>query len=140
MAQAAARFLKVIAGRCSSARVTVSVVGRGIGPGVVVADDVFRALDAACGYGLRSHDGEYDNRLREAAVRGAEYALAEVSSSQEGSGRGIRIEDITFLLVDVTPAAVAYAACRATWDAFGEQKQLEPTIENGQLIFPGVSG
>jgi hypothetical protein len=77
--------------------------------------------------------------FREAAVRGAEYALSHLSAGQGFVERTVVIEKIHFHLADTIPAAVAYAACHATWRAFGVTAEVMPVFEDGKLTFPGVS-
>lgn len=117
MATATYTLLKMAAGRCHYAEVTVSAEAA-TECSVVVSAESFTWLrevygpNAVCG--VASFDPE-----RRAAEAGAWAALRQIPGRDEPVRARVVIERIHFLDVDTTPADIELATRRAVWQALG---------------------
>lgn len=127
MTTASYKLVRQIGGRGHYAQVSVQVTAApdvevSISPDIFAWDD-FSSKPA-------SPDGEY----QDGAKAGVRYALANCVAEVEPVH--VVVQEIRFLVVDTTPAAVAAAACWATWKALPDPGRNHPLIR-GALSFPG---
>ena len=73
--------------------------------------------------------------FRLAALRGAEFALAHAATPPLKAS--VTIETIRTAPADTTAACVAYAACRAVWDALGDPGDGSVQILGRDIFFVG---
>lgn len=99
----------------------------------VVADGAFGWLKEA--YGADEWEWPLCDAFRVAAVRGAEFALAHTATRPPTVS--VTIETIRASPADTTAACVAYAACRAVWDALEDFGDGSVQIVGRDIFFAG---
>lgn len=126
---------KYSGGVAQYAIVSVALKETDDGPRVELSGDEFAWLKDT--YGPGAWEWACCAEFRAGALRGAGYALAQAADAADLKGVLVSINMIHASVADTTGAAVAYAACFATWDALGVEGVNPPEFVGREVRFPG---